>query len=290
MRGKQRVRPGWAWERGDPGPRSNGPELPFTRGRPLSAGQEVRREAEGAAAASSPTRSPWAFSGGKGVRARNGDFWASGLRARAEGSPGHQGPEVHVRVCARPRVGVRLTADRTPLEPAGEFACAGRGAGGRGRFAAAQLGFKPLIKVSGGLPCRPSATLIPLHLSQAPGTWSPPDASLCGLLRLAEGLLGPRRWGVWLLSLRRPHFSWAHANSFFVICFLTHNPERVWRLNRTCALGIEVTQGLGKMRPGTAAARFLSEGTRSGLNARQPRSGCGWMVRVQRRRDTQRER
>lgn len=175
------------------------------------------------------------------MRARNGDFWASRLRAWAQGSPGHQGPEVHVRVCARLRVRVLLTADSTPRVPAGEFACAGRGAGGRGRFAAAQLGFKPLIKVSGGLPYRPSTTLIPLLLSQAPGTWSPPDASLCGLLRLAEGLLGPRRWGVWLLSLRRPHFSWAHASSLFVICFLTHNPERVWLLNRTRALGIEVT-------------------------------------------------
>lgn len=118
----------------------------------------------------------------------------------------------------------------------------------------------------------------PLHTS------SSPDVFLRRLLRPAGGLLGPQWLGVWLLSLRRTNFSRAHASSLFVICFLTHNPERVWLLNCTCSLGIEVTRGLGKMQPVTAKTCFFSEEGRSELETRQSRSGCRQSLEAHRHR------
>lgn len=69
--------------------------------------------AEGAATGRALSQLPWAFSGGQGEHARNGDFGARGLGAQAERSSGHQGPEVCVGVCLGSRAHVHLTADRT---------------------------------------------------------------------------------------------------------------------------------------------------------------------------------
>ena len=66
-------------------------------------------------------------------------------------------------------------------------------------------------------------------------------------------------------------FSWAHASSLFLICFLTHNPERVvaklhMLIGNKSYLGPTKTWGLEEKQPSLAG---LAGAARAGLAAGQ---------------------